>query len=125
MLLCRYRATAPRSAVAPEETQAASAAAVNWTRGGAQRVEGARDAVLYESHVVHIALRIRLLRRTVTCMAVAVSRSDDVGPAQRALTSQRRIPAHEEQIRRSPHRDGQRLRATWSDSTPRPRRRGW
>ena len=69
------------------------AAARLWTRSGAQRPEGARDAVLHEPHLVHLALPgSSCCGRTVTRMPSPSVES--MTSAQRsALTSLRRIPA--------------------------------
>ena len=54
-----------------------------WTRGGPQRPDGARDAVLHEPHVVHLALLVRLAPADGDENAVAVGRIDDIQASSR------------------------------------------
>lgn len=93
------------------------------TRGSGQRAEGAGNAVLDEPHVVHLALLVRRAAAHGGEDPVADGRVRDVGQ-RGALTWLRRIPGIRQQPRRSQLRTRPRSRATWSDSTPRPRRRG-
>ena len=66
--------------------------AVVWlrTRGGAQRPESARDAVLHEPHVVHVTLRVRLAAADGEEDLVAVGR---IGKCRSSAAHSRRWAA--------------------------------
>ena len=88
-----------------------------------ERAEGARDAALHEPHVVHRAFLVGFTAAHGDEDPVAVRRNRRHRTQRSALTSLRRIPA----MNSNPATAASirpRSRATWSDSPPRPRRRG-
>ena len=136
--------TRPECAVTRLSTPATADAAVNrnpticgdngttrsagsGTRGGAQRPERARDTVLDEPHVVHLALLIRFTSADGDEHPVAVGRIGDVGPAQRADLAAPH-PGHEQQS--GDHRidppplEGNLVGLDAPPATPRPVARG-